>query len=58
MKGGNVSKINAEFGKRLIDLLSLRVSEDERVCTSWGTKTALGLGATVRRILEEIEDGD
>ena len=53
-----MSKVNAEFGKRLIDLLSLRVSEDERVCTSWGTKTALGLGATVRRILEEIEDGD
>ena len=47
---------NAKLGKRLIDLLSLRVRGDGRVITSWGTKTPTGLGATVRRIMGEVTD--
>jgi hypothetical protein len=43
------------FGKRLIDLLSLNVREDGRVVTSWGSKTEMGLGATVRRIMGEVD---
>jgi len=52
--------INERLGKRLIDLLSLNLIESTyfdgpRVATSWGTKTPKGLGATVRRIMREIE---
>ena len=43
------------FGKALIDLLTLKPAEEhsDRVETTHGTKTALGLARTVFRLLDE-----
>ena len=47
-----------KLGKELIELLGLSfVSEDQHVYTNGGTKTALGLGRTVERIIQEIKQG-
>jgi hypothetical protein len=42
-------------GLRLIEILGLKRSKEEagRYLTTWGTKTALGIYLTVKRILEE-----
>ena len=44
-------------GQLLADTLQLRKSQAEpgRYCTDWGTKTALGLYRTVKRIIEQGE---
>ncbi len=45
---------NYNLGHELILLLGLKVKHNGRVDTSWGDKTAKGLGATVRRIVNEF----
>ena len=39
-------------GKRLIEILGLKVKANGRVDTTWGDKTPLGLALTVERILQ------
>ena len=39
----------------MIALLSLKVKRNGRVDTSWGDKTPMGLGATVRRVVNESD---
>lgn len=44
-----------EFGEAVIALLRLKPDREfnERVATAWGTKTPLGLGLSVIRLLTE-----
>lgn len=46
---------NDALGREIIWLLNLRIT-DGCVTTAFGTKTALGLGATVRRIIKESDN--
>lgn len=41
------------LGEDLISMLSLKVKKNGRVDTSWGDKTPMGIGATVRRVVNE-----
>ena len=50
--------ILAGFGLRLIQLLNLPVKSNGRVDTEGGDKTALGLGRTVLRALQESAPGE
>lgn len=40
-------------GEKLIEVLQLRRKANDRVNTTWGDKTAMGLYLTVKRIIEE-----
>jgi len=40
-------------GEKLIEVLMLRRKANDRVDTTWGDKTAMGLFLTVKRIIEE-----
>ena len=40
-------------GQKIAELLGLKVNKLGRMNTSWGTKTILGLGACIVRIVEE-----
>ena len=44
---------NEEIGRKLIEVLGLRVKANGRVDTAWGDKTPRGLAATVRRVIAE-----
>lgn len=46
---------NERLGNALIELLGLKVKPNKRVDTSWGDKTPMGLGATVRRLMRKGE---
>jgi hypothetical protein len=47
------NKRSETLGNRIISFLNLKVKGD-KVETSWGTKTALGLGASILRIIDEL----
>lgn len=45
---------NEKIGQAMAELLNLKARrKDKRYNTGWGTKTLEGLGASVRRIVEE-----
>ena len=44
---------NHRKGEKLIEVLGLRRNAADRIDTTWGDKTALGLYHTVKRIIEE-----
>ena len=45
--------LNVAIGYEVAQLLNLKFGKDGRTKTSWGTKSVLGLGATIARIVEE-----
>ena len=47
------------IGKKLAEMLMLRKDREHhgRFVTTWGTKTAIGIFETIKRIDEEIEAG-
>ena len=47
-----------QIGNRLIELLDLKVKSNGRVNTSGGDKTPVGLAKTVKRLIEEAEQGN
>jgi hypothetical protein len=46
-------ELNVMVGQKIAELLGLKVNKLGRMNTSWGTKTILGLGACIVRIVEE-----
>ena len=46
-------QIDKQIGVKVAELLSLKIKGD-RFDTSWGTKTYIGLGACIRRIVSDI----
>ena len=44
--------VDSGIGSRIIELLGLKIKEG-RADTDWGSKTIKGVGACVRRIVEE-----
>jgi hypothetical protein len=40
-------------GIDVVDMLGLKIDKNDRVNTSWGSKTVKGLGASIIRIVEE-----
>jgi len=42
-----------QFGRRVIEVLSLKKRKNGTVNTAWGAKTALGLGASILNLMEE-----
>lgn len=46
------------IGQAIVDLLDLKKNSDGRYDTTWGTKTTLGLGSCVQRIMEEANEHD
>lgn len=48
------------IGQRLAEILNLRRSREhkDRWTTEWGTKTAIGIFATVKRLVNEIDEGN
>jgi hypothetical protein len=45
------------LGNEIIKMFNLKVDKKTgRVNTSWGTKTPLGVGLCVERIMEELEE--
>jgi len=61
----NIKKIKSELmqegmrermiGHEVIKFLNLKVDKDGFVQTSWGTKTVMGLGGSILRIVEESQ---
>lgn len=51
---GDNSKLEAQ-GKAIINLLGLKLDKDGRTNTSTGTKSAIGIAATVARIFSDPE---
>ena len=51
-------KQTEKFGKKIIKLLSLKIKKNGRVDTDGGDKTPLGLGRTIIRLLEEVEENN
>ena len=50
------TELEVAIGYEIAQLLSLKFSKDGRVKTSWGTKSAQGLGACIIRITEEQKE--
>ena len=48
--------LNTAIGYEIAQLLNLKTDKEGRIKTSWGTKTITGLGASIRRIIEEQEE--
>jgi hypothetical protein len=48
--------INVAIGQEVALLLSLKISKQGRIKTSWGDKTFIGLGAVIQRIVEEEKE--
>jgi len=48
----DVEEEQIEKGKKLAELLDLKIKENGRYDTTWGDKTPLGLFLTVQRIIE------
>jgi len=47
-------KRSEELGLRVIELLALKQKGNTRVDTTWGEKTPMGLGLTIRRLVKEV----
>jgi hypothetical protein len=45
--------LNVAVGQKISELLNLKFGRDGRTKTSWGTKSIVGLGACITRIVEE-----
>ena len=45
--------LTVAIGQKVAELLNLKFDKLGRTKTSWGTKSIIGLGATIERIIEE-----
>ena len=44
-----------KLGESVAEFLGLKLDKDKRYATTWGTKTAEGLGACIQRLVKESQ---
>lgn len=45
-------KTDTLIGEKIIEFFNLKIDEKGRINTSWGTKSKMGIGRSIRRIIE------
>ena len=50
------TELNIAIGYEIAQMLNLKFDKEGRCKTSWGTKTVLGLGSCINRIIEEQKE--
>ena len=49
-------ELNIAVGYEIAQMLNLKFDKEGKCKTSWGTKTVLGLGACINKIVEEQKE--
>ena len=47
-----------QLGKQVAEILNLKKGKDGRYNTTWGTKTDIGLGMVIQRLVNEALQGE